>query len=78
MLDNEGKPMLHDLYHRYRVFLVYPCTDDGSDLSASPHLIYLFEKYFGYDPNKSSNLSVILTSTIALIIAATTIIWGFM
>lgn len=136
-LDNEGKPMLHDLYHRYRAFLGYPCPGDGSDPTASPHLIYLFEKYFGYNPNKSktqnyrgmdknlpknsqkqanasssssakskkssnikpkstkkamaeaeaakknnkpksSNLPVILTSTVALIVAAAAIVWGFM
>lgn len=138
MLDNEGKPMLRDLYHRYRAFLGYPCPGDSSDPTASSHLIYLFEKYFGYNPNKSkaqnyirmdknlpkksqnqtnasssssakskkkfsdakpkstkkfqteaeaakdqnkeksSNLPVILTSTVALIIAAAAIIWGFM
>src|SRR5699024_12635687 len=44
---------LHDLLHRYRSFLGVPCPGDGIDESASPHLIYLFKKYFGYDPNKS-------------------------
>lgn len=52
-VDPDGSVDLHDLLHRYRSFLGVPCPGDGIDESASPHLIYLFKKYFGYDPNKS-------------------------
>ena len=52
-VDPDGSVDLHDLLHRYRSFLCVPCPGDGIDESASPHLIYLFKKYFGYDPNKS-------------------------
>ena len=55
LLDEEGQPIVHDLYHEYRSFLGYPCPGDSAGLSANAHLIYLFEKYFGYNPNLSKN-----------------------
>lgn len=48
-----GEVSLHDLYHAYRSFLGYPCPGDQAGQPADAHLLYLFQKYFGYNPNIS-------------------------
>lgn len=52
-VDDEGNVNLHDLYHAYMSFLVHPLPSDRAGYHPSSHALYLFQKYLGYDPNKT-------------------------
>ncbi len=52
-IDDHGNPDLHDLYHTYMAFLGHPLSSDKAiNYRPDYHTLYLFKKYFGYDPNK--------------------------
>lgn len=52
-VDDEGNVNLHDLYHSYMSFLGHPLPSDRAGYNPSSHALYLFQKYLGYDPNKT-------------------------
>lgn len=52
-VDDEGNVNLHDLYHAYMSFLGHPLPSDRAGYHPSSHALYLFQKYLGYDPNKT-------------------------
>lgn len=52
-VDNEGNVNLHDLYHAYMSFLGHPLPSDRTGYRPSSHTLYLFQKYLGYNPNKT-------------------------
>ncbi len=52
-IDDDGNVNLHDIYHAYMSFLGHPLPTDSAGYQPTARALYLFQKYLGYDPNKT-------------------------